>query len=410
MLKCHLSIINHSSITQFDDITLSNHDFDRVAGADFHNVSGSESRPDLSLQTDFNETYYSMFSQAQRQVYRVTERSVGRLRRDRANSCPDIVQQLNREFDDLSNSNWRYTTAHEPKQSNSSKFINLHMTVMASAAILVHTAGNTPTKGKSSQPKSNQHQLAPINQPQDPPNTGRQIIPGDNMDEDVDTIEVHMAVEMERTLITGMIIKIEELAMVKYKGTFSIIEGEVKITHLEGAEDSGMEMTPITGIEILKVKVILIGAEDGIIVEVRDIVIGEEGEDGILINNTMTQGTNNRPSLQTRIIIVHHPWDISTDTQSHMSNTHILNNNNTSRKCQPHHNKLQISANCVKVKATMIINANLQAILWPTHKKPLIKVDHITTKIRIKGSGQMATSITMTLMGNLFSSGGSQCH
>ena len=113
MLKCHLSIINHSSITQFDDITLSNHDFDRVAGADFHNVSGSESRPDLSLQTDFNETYYSMFSQAQRQVYRVTERSLGRLRRDRANSCPDIVQQLNRDFDDLSNSNWRYTTTHE---------------------------------------------------------------------------------------------------------------------------------------------------------------------------------------------------------------------------------------------------------------------------------------------------------
>ena len=30
MLKCHLSIINHTSVTQFDDITLSNHDFDRV--------------------------------------------------------------------------------------------------------------------------------------------------------------------------------------------------------------------------------------------------------------------------------------------------------------------------------------------------------------------------------------------
>ena len=105
MLKCHLSIINHSSITQFDDISLSNHDFDRVAGANFHNVSGSESRPDLSLQTDFNETYYSMLSQAQHQVYRVTERSVGRLHRDRANSCPDIVQQLNRDFDHLSNSN-----------------------------------------------------------------------------------------------------------------------------------------------------------------------------------------------------------------------------------------------------------------------------------------------------------------
>ena len=47
-----------------------------------------------------------------------------------------------------------------------------HDSPMASAAILVHTAGNTPTKSKPSQPKSNQHQLAPINQSQDSPNTG----------------------------------------------------------------------------------------------------------------------------------------------------------------------------------------------------------------------------------------------
>ena len=114
MLKCHLSVINHPSITQFDDISLANHDFDRVVGPDFHNVSGTESRPDLSLQTDFNETYYSVFSQAQCQVYRVTERSFRKLRKDRANSCPDIVQQLNRDFDHFSNSNWRYTTANEP--------------------------------------------------------------------------------------------------------------------------------------------------------------------------------------------------------------------------------------------------------------------------------------------------------
>ena len=113
MLKCHLSIINHSSITQFDDISLSNHDFDRVAGPDFHNVSGTESRPDLSLQTDFNDTYYSVYSQAQHQVCRVTERSLCRLHKDRANSCPDIVQQLNRDSDHLSNSNWRFTTMHE---------------------------------------------------------------------------------------------------------------------------------------------------------------------------------------------------------------------------------------------------------------------------------------------------------
>ena len=47
-----------------------------------------------------------------------------------------------------------------------------HDSPMVSATILVHTAGNTPTKGKSSQLKSNQYQLAPINQSQDPPNTG----------------------------------------------------------------------------------------------------------------------------------------------------------------------------------------------------------------------------------------------
>ena len=47
-----------------------------------------------------------------------------------------------------------------------------HENPMASAAILIHTEDNTPTKGKSSQPKSHQHQLAPINQPHNNPNTG----------------------------------------------------------------------------------------------------------------------------------------------------------------------------------------------------------------------------------------------
>ena len=51
-----------------------------------------------------------------------------------------------------------------------------HDSPMASAAILVHTAENTAVKGKSSKPKSNQHQLAPINQPQTSDNNGT----GDN--------------------------------------------------------------------------------------------------------------------------------------------------------------------------------------------------------------------------------------
>ena len=46
-----------------------------------------------------------------------------------------------------------------------------HDSPMASTAILVHTVDNTSTKGKSSQPKSNQHQLAPINQTQENINT-----------------------------------------------------------------------------------------------------------------------------------------------------------------------------------------------------------------------------------------------
>ena len=223
--------------------------------------------------------------------------------------------------------------------------------------------------------------------------------------------------EMEATLITGMIIKIEELATVKDNRTFIIVEGVDKITHIEADEDSGMEMTPLTmtetiGIEIPTVKVILTGVEDGIIItEVKDIMIVAEGEDGIPINNIMIQGTNKNPNFQIQIIIVHHLWDINTDTQSHMGNTHTPNNNsNINHKChQLHLNKPQMFVSCVIVKAIMTINANLQAISWPAHKKPSIKADHTATKTLIMGNGHRATMITMTLMGNLFSSGGSRC-
>ena len=44
-----------------------------------------------------------------------------------------------------------------------------HDNTMASAAILVHLAHATPAKSKPPQPKSDQHQLAPINLPQDQP-------------------------------------------------------------------------------------------------------------------------------------------------------------------------------------------------------------------------------------------------
>ena len=173
-------------------------------------------------------------------------------------------------------------------------------------------------------------------------------------------------------------------------------------------------VTETIGIEIPMVKVIPTGVEDGIIIiGVKDIVIGAEGEDGISIRNIMIQGINNNPNSQTQIIIVHHLWDINTGIQSHMSNTHTPNNNNnnnTNLKChQLHLNKLQISVSCVTVKAITIINANLQAISWPVHKKPSIKADHIAIKTLIMGNGHRATTTTMTLMANLFSKRGSQC-
>ena len=46
---------------------------------------------------------------------------------------------------------------------------------------------------------------------------------------------------------------------------------------------------------------------------------------------------------------------------------------------------------------------------WPAHKKPSIKADHTATKTLIKGNGHKGEMITMTLIGNLFSSGGSRC-
>ena len=166
-------------------------------------------------------------------------------------------------------------------------------------------------------------------------------------------------------------------------------------------------VTETTGTEIPTVKVILTGVEDGIIiVEVKDTVIVAEGEDGIPISNITIH--NNNPNSQTQVIIAHHLWDISTDTQSHM-NTHIPNNNNNiNPQCrQAHLNKQQIFVICVTVKAIMIMNANLQAISWPAHKKPSIKADHTAIRTLITGNGHMVTMITMTLMGNIFSNGGS---
>ena len=242
-------------------------------------------------------------------------------------------------------------------------------------------------------------------------------IMGDNAAEDAEITEALVDVEIMAILITDMTIKNEDLDAVKDNVILTTVEGVVTIIHIEDEEDNGMEMTGITvtetiGIEIPIVKVILTGVEDGIItVEVKDIVIPEEGDDGIPISSIMTKGTNRNPNFKTQITTDHPQWDINTDTQSHMVSihTHRNNNNNTHHKCQRLLNKPLISVNCATAKAIMITNANLLATLWHAHKKPLMKADGTVTKTLIMGNGHKVKVITMTQMGNLFSSGGSGC-
>ena len=254
-----------------------------------------------------------------------------------------------------------------------------HDSPMASAAILVHTAENAAVKAKSSKPKSNQHQLAPINQPQTSDNNSR----GDN---DYNGGQRGRGrgnyrgnnVEIIPIPISAMTIKNEDLDVAKDNLIQITVEGVVMIIHTKEEEDSGMEMTRITvtetiGIEITMVKVILTGVDDGIIiVEVKDIVIVEEVDNGIPINSIMMQGTNRNPNFKTQITMDLPRWDINIDTQFHMVNIPTSpSNNGTCHKCQTPLNKPLIFVNCATVKAITITNANLQATLWHAHKKPL---------------------------------------
>ena len=124
----------------------------------------------------------------------------------------------------------------------------------------------------------------------------------------MDETKVHMVTEMEETLTTALIIRIGEEATVTQKETFIITEVEVKIIRSEGNEDNGMEMTPlimteIIGIGIPMAKAILTGVEDGTVIEARDTVTREEGENGTLINNIMTWVIHNSPITLIQIIM-----------------------------------------------------------------------------------------------------------
>ena len=173
-----------------------------------------------------------------------------------------------------------------------------HDSPMASAAILVHTAENATVKGKSSKPKSNQHQLAPINQPQTSDNNS--ISDNEYNGGQCGRGRGNYRGPRGRGNSGNSNNRYDNAII-------TIVEGVVTIIHIKDEVDNGMEMTRITvtetiGIEIPIVKVILTGVEDGIIiVEVKDIVIVEGGDDGIPISSIMTQGTNKNPNCKTQI-------------------------------------------------------------------------------------------------------------
>ena len=94
MLKCYLSVTNQPAVHQFQDIHLTNPNFDRVAGTNFDRVSGAEQ----SLHTDLNDTYYSIYSQAQRRVTRIVQESVEFYFTDSPESnrpCPQCFNRTN---------------------------------------------------------------------------------------------------------------------------------------------------------------------------------------------------------------------------------------------------------------------------------------------------------------------------
>ena len=241
-------------------------------------------------------------------------------------------------------------------------------------------------------------------------------IMGDNAAEDAEITEALVDVEIMAILITDMTIKNMDLDAVKDNVILAIAEGVVTLVHIEDTEDSGMEMTQITVTETNRDRNCESQGNSNRGRRWDNNSRGQGHSDrgrGRRWNPNQQyhdQGINRSPLFQIQITTDHPRWDINIDTQPHMVSTHTpSNNNNTRHKCQRLLNEPLIFVNCVTVKAIMITNANLQATLWHAHKKPLIKVDHTVTKTLIMGNGHKAKLITMTQMGNLFSSGGSRC-
>ena len=292
-----------------------------------------------------------------------------------------------------------------------------HDNPMASATILVHTAQETTVKGKSSKPKSNQHQLAPINQPQASDNNstgendynsgqrgrGRGNYRGRGRGNNSNSNNRYDNQDRGPGRGQGQ----RDSNYSRGRGHDNSYRGRGR--QWDGNDSNNRDR------------------------DSRDRNYDSQGHSNRgrrWDNNSRGQGHSDRgrgrrwnpnqqyhdpgyqqeSQFQTQITIDRPQWDINIDIQSHTVNTHTSPSSyNTRHKCQPPLNKPLTFVNCATVKAITITNVNLQAILWHVHKKPLIKADHTVTKTLIMGNGHKVTGTTMTRTANLFSSGGSRC-
>ena len=284
-------------------------------------------------------------------------------------------------------------------------------TNIASAAILVYTPNDSPEKGKGSQNKSNQHQLAPISPPMNKiiGEVGKLAV-----DNEAEGAEMTAALEEGaalEALTIDMTIKIEGEVEVKEEESSQITEEEVKIIFLVADADNGIVTTLVTMTETIRIEIMMVtimGTEvgDGMAIKGKVIMIEDGEDDGTQIPNTLNKTIHN--TILTRIITGPLLCDANINTNCPMSNTRPTQNRNSNIHSDHLHKrgKRSIYVSCARIKATMTINANLQVISWPEHKKRLTKA---ITRTQIKGIGQMGTMIMKTPMASLFSKGGSQC-
>ena len=160
-----------------------------------------------------------------------------------------------------------------------------HSTNAASAALLVHTPTDSPNKDKSSQPKSNQHQLAPIDPPQEQQNRSGGNFNSGKRGRGRGNDRSNRGHGVMETQIIDMKIKIEGEVEVKVEGSITKIEEEVKKTFQEADVGHGKIMIPITvigitGIDPMKAKTIAIEVGDGTETGDKTMVTEAELDDG----------------------------------------------------------------------------------------------------------------------------------